>query len=278
MGGAPYRLDAGVAILGDPTLQAGSIQPAEHPDSVDRMPHTTLSSVRRAFVFLVAGVSACGGDLVLPDPSGVSGNVAMTKLGGDGQVGTVGEPLPGPLVVQVFTEARDPVPGRKVAFALPDQAAGTVTPDTAETKDDGRATAQWVLGTTIGPQVAVARLGDDTTQTQVAEFTATAKAAAPDNVSAVSSLAQPGRRQQEVGTPPQVKVVDRYGNPVQDAEISWRVTAGQGQVPAPTTLTDAEGKTSTPWTLGNRIGVHKLTAAVGDVSVEPVTFTATVLF
>jgi hypothetical protein len=61
-------------------------------------------------------------------------------------------------------------------------------------------------------------------------------------------------------------------------EVSWRVTAGEGDVPQPTMLTDAEGKVTTQWTLGNRIGVHKLTAAIGDVSVSPVTFTANVLF
>jgi hypothetical protein len=242
------------------------------------MPHTTPLSVRRALAFLLAGALGCGSDLLLPDPPGADEHVAMSKLDGDAQIGTVGEQLPGPLVVQVFTEAREPAPGHKVAFALTDPLAGTVTPDTAETDGQGRAMAQWVLGTTIGPKVATAHLVSDTTEAQIAEFTATAKAAAPDTLSAQSAQVQPGRRKEEVGAPPQVRVVDRYGNPVQEAEVSWRVTAGKGQVTEPTTRTDAEGKASTHWTLGNTRGVQKLTASVGDVTVSPVTFTATVLF
>lgn len=231
-------------------------------------------------MFLLAGGLGCGGEIVLPDPTPGEGSVALTKIGGDAQIGTVGEQLPGPLVVQVFTESRDPAPGHQVAFVLRDPAAGTVSPDTAETDDQGRARAQWVLGTTIGAKVVVAHLVGDTTQAQIAEFTATAKAGAPTSLSPTSesAQAQPGLRRQPVSTPPSVQVTDHYGNPVEGVEVSWRVTAGEGEVPAPTTLTDAAGKASTQWTLGNRIGVHKLTAAVGDVSVAPVTFTANVLF
>lgn len=242
------------------------------------MPHTISSSVRRALVFLLAGALGCGSEIVLPDPPAGDGSVALTKIGGDAQIGTVGERLAGPLIVQVFTESRDPAPGHRVAFALSDPAAGTVSPDTAETDEQGRARAEWVLGTTIGAKVVVAHLVGDTTQTQIAEFTATARAAAPATLSAESVQAQPGLRRQPVGTPPIVQVVDRYGNPVEGVEVSWRVTAGEGDVPQPTMLTDAEGKVTTQWTLGNRIGVHKLTAAIGDVSVSPVTFTANVLF
>jgi len=42
--------------------------------------------------------------------------------------------------------------------------------------------------------------------------------------------------------------------------------------------TDADGKATVAWTLGNRIGVQKLTAAFGSVTGSPITFTATVLF
>jgi len=73
-------------------------------------------------------------------------------------------------------------------------------------------------------------------------------------------------------------VVDRYGNPVPDVSVAWQVTAGQGQVGALATMTDVDGKASVAWTLGNRIGVQKLTAATGSVTGSPITFTVTVLF
>ncbi|HVD32918.1 MAG TPA: hypothetical protein VNC19_05025, partial [Gemmatimonadales bacterium] len=96
------------------------------------MPHTTHLFVRRALVLLLAGVLGCGSDLLLPDPPGGGQNVALTKVDGDEQTGTVGEPIPSPLVVQVLTARVQPASGRKVAFELTsDPAAGEVSPDTA---------------------------------------------------------------------------------------------------------------------------------------------------
>ena len=44
------------------------------------------------------------------------------------------------------------------------------------------------------------------------------------------------------------------------------------------TETGADGTTTVTWTLGEQVGVQKLTAAVGPVNGSPVTFTALVLF
>jgi hypothetical protein len=234
------------------------------------MPHTTHLFVRRVLVLLLAGVIGCGSDLLLPDPPGGGQNVALTKVDGDQQTGTVGEPLPAPLVVQVLTAREQPVSGRKVAFEPPsDPAAGAVTPDTAVTNDAGQATARWVLGTFPGPQVVVAHLVGGEADNQ---------AAAPDTLRPASALAQPGQRKREVGTAPVVHVVDRFGNPVQSISVAWQVTAGGGKVDEPVTETDADGNASAHWTLGDRLGFHQLTAAVGNVGGSPVSFTATVLF
>jgi hypothetical protein len=243
------------------------------------MPHTTHLFVRRTLVLLMAGVIGCGSDLLLPDPPGGGQNVALTKVDGDEQTGTVGEPLPAPLVVQVLTARAQPVSGRKVAFGpTSDPAAGAVSPDTAVTNDAGQATARWVLGTSPGPHVVVAQLVGGEADNQVAEFRAAAVAAAPDTLRPMSALAQPGRRKREVGTAPVVHVADRFGNPVQNVPVAWQVTSGGGKVKEPITATDADGNASAQWTLGDRLGFHQLTAAVGNISGSPVTFTATVLF
>jgi hypothetical protein len=242
------------------------------------MSHTTPSSVRRVFVVVVvAGVLGCGSDLLLPEPPGGGENVALSKVDGDGQIGTVGEALQEPLIVQVLTERQHPAPGRRVAFGLgPDSSAGQVTPDIAVTNEAGLATARWQLGTAPGSHVVVARLLDVEGTAQ--EFRADARAAPPDTMSPQSVLAQPGRMQRAVGTPPVVRIVDRYGNPVENVPVAWHVTSGGGAVESPITATDAEGKASVEWTLGGRIGVHKLVADIGSVTGSPVTFTATVLF
>jgi hypothetical protein len=243
------------------------------------MLHTTDLLVRRALVLLLAGVIGCGSDLLLPDPPGGGQNVALTKVDGDEQTGTVGEPLPVPLLVQVLTAREQPASGRMVAFELTsDPAAGEVSPDTAITNDAGQATARWVLGTSPGSHVIVVRLVGGEADNQVAEFRAAATAAAPDTLRAGSALAQAGQRKREVGTAPVVHVVDRFGNPVPNISVVWQVTAGGGKVDQPITSTDADGTTSARWTLGDRLGFHQLTAAIGDLRGSPVTFSATVLF
>ena len=243
------------------------------------MAHTTHLFVRRTLVLLMAGVMGCGSDLLLPDPPGGGQNVALTKVDGDQQTGTVGEPLLAPLIVQVLTAREQPAPGRKVAFELTsDPAAGEVSPDTAVTNDAGQATARWVLGTSPGSHVVVVRLVGGEADNQVAEFRAAAMAAAPDTLRPGSTLAQVGQRKREVGTAPTVHVVDRFGNPVPNISVTWQVTAGGGKVEQTSTSTDTGGNTSARWTLGDRLGFHQLTAAIGNVSGSPVTFSATVLF
>jgi hypothetical protein len=228
-------------------------------------------------VFFLAGALGCGNNLTLPDQPTGTESVALSKLDGDAQVGTVGEALQAPLVVQVLTEDQQPAVGRRVAFEpSSDPAAGQVSPDTAVTNEAGMAIAHWVLGTAPGSHVVVAKLVD--VEGQLQEFRAEAKPAAPDTLSAETPLSQPGRRMLAVGTAPTVRVVDHFGNPVEGVPVAWQVTAGEGEVSEPISATGADGSATVEWILGNRIGVHKLTAAIGSVTGSPVTFSATVLF
>jgi hypothetical protein len=65
---------------------------------------------------------------------------------------------------------------------------------------------------------------------------------------------------------------------VPDVPVAWQVTAGEGQTSEPITRTAADGTATVEWTLGDRVGVHKLTATIEQASGSPATFTATVLF
>jgi hypothetical protein len=223
-------------------------------------------------------VFGCGSDLVLPDTPPGEQSIALTSWKGDGQTGSVGEALPELLVVKAVTEAQQPVSAMEVAFELADPAAGSVNPATATTNSEGQAFTQWRLGTIPGSYTATARVVRAEGDTVVTEFHAVAKPAAPDTLSASVPLAQPGRRNEPVRTPPQVRVVDRYGNPVPDVPVSWQVLAGEGEVPSSTTLTDSLGLATTEWDLGNWRGQQKLSASLDGVSGSPIVFTAFVLF
>ena len=229
-------------------------------------------------MLILSGALACGGgDLLLPDPPGGGDNVVLSKVTGDNQEGVVGEQLPAPLVVQVLTARQLPATGRPVEFVFT-SAAGEVTPATTITNSEGQATANWVLGTAPGPQTVTARLVIGDAEPQTEEFTAQAKPAAPDTLTAMSPTSQLGRRGQKAGTQPLVLVVDRFGNPVSDVPVAWQVTGGEGSVSVPITHTQTDGTSTVEWTLGNRPGLQRLTADVGPITGSPVTFTATVLF
>ena len=231
----------------------------------------------RVLTILVAGVLGCsGGDLLLPEPPGAE-NVTLSKFEGDSQQGTVGEELPAPLVVQVLTVAREqPATGRKVEFVT-SSAGVELARDTSVTNSQGLATKLCVLGTAPGDYLIQASLVGVEGEAQAQEFVAKANPGPPDTLTAVSATSQPGRRGQ-AATSPQVKIVDRYGNPVPEVPVAWQVTAGEGQISEPITRTDNAGTASVNWTLGNRTGVHKLTATIERATGSPATFTATVLF
>lgn len=229
-------------------------------------------------MLILAGVLGCGSDLTLPNTPDET--LVLSKFGGDNQNGVVGEPLAQPLIVEVKTGLGRAALEREVEFVFTD-AAGVVTPSRAITNSVGQAIATWRLGSATGPQTVVARLVvADTLDRQTQEFTAQAAPGAPDQLSAMTPTSQPGRRRQEVATQPVIEVVDRFGNPVPQVSVAWQVVSGEGEVSEAITLTDSAGTATVKWTLGGRVGLQRLTAAVGPgpVTGSPVTFTATVLF
>ncbi|HET7471402.1 MAG TPA: Ig-like domain-containing protein [Gemmatimonadales bacterium] len=227
---------------------------------------------------LVVGLLGCGDNLTLPGPTQTG--LELTVLGGNGQIGTVGQELEKPVVVVVLNAARLPVPNRKVVFAPTGTATGAFDPDTAMTDAQGKALTHWVLGTVPGSYTGEARVVplDDSIPAPV-PFEATANAGSPDSVRADSPTIQNGRRGEPVDQPLVVKVVDRYGNPVPNVQVTWRAELGNGDLsPASGNVTDADGRCGVVWTLGNRIGIQQVTAEIPDLIGSPVTFSATVLF
>jgi hypothetical protein len=236
----------------------------------------------RALMMLpLAATIGCGSDLVLPSAPGGAApeGLQLSIVDGNGQIGTVGEELPEPLVVSVAS-GESPARGHRVAFLVSDPAAaGRLEPDTAVTDDDGYAVATWVLGTEPGHYQVVARLvASEPAPLQTAVFEASAVAGDPDTARAVSPTGQPGRKGQPAPDDPAIIVVDRFGNPVGGVDVVWEVTAGGGSVNSPVTSTGSDGRASVTWLLGSGIGVQKLNASVEGVHGSPVRFSAVVLF
>jgi hypothetical protein len=219
----------------------------------------------------------CSADLTLPGTT--ASGLAVAVVHGDGQVGTVGQQLPDPVVVEVKTEAGQVMPGRRVAFVVAQGAGAGFDPDTAITNSQGQAETRWALGTAVGVYTAEARLvPDGESALPIAPLQATADPDDPDTLRATGPTIQPGQRGEPLPEPLAVLTVDRFGNPVAGAEVRWETSSGNGEVSAETTVTGSDGTTSVIWTLGNRVGVQRATAKVEQAEGSPVTFTATVLF
>ncbi len=236
--------------------------------------HSTLRTASSVFLLVLAG---CNNDLTLPSNSG--SGLDLSQVHGDGQKGTVGAPLPSPLVVRVVSSGGAGVAGRQVAF-LPvgEGSADRLEPDTALTSSSGEASSVWVLGPQAGARQVEAHLVADEDAPAAVTFRAEAVAAAPDALSGASALNRAGRRGAELADPLVVRVTDRFSNPVPGAVVSWSIAAGNGKLSRPESETAADGTTAVSWTLGDQVGVQKVTATMAGLTGSPVTFTAVVLF
>jgi len=239
------------------------------------LPRRTGARTAAWLVLATVGAYACGDNLLLPPTSGGGtggGSVTLAAVAGDGQQGTVGQPLADSLVVRVLGSGGAPLASRRVAFVV-SSSAGALAPDTAETDAEGRASARWVLGTIAGSQTAVARVVGTTAAP--ASFAAEALPAAANAITAVGGDNQRGDQGSTLADPLVVRVTDRFGNPVAGVDVSWRVTRGGGSVSEARGTTGADGLASVRWTLGDS-GRQQATATVSRLSGSPVQFDASI--
>ncbi len=223
-----------------------------------------------AATWLLLPIAACaGGDLVLPPDASEPDQISAT--GGDDQIGPVGSELEDPLEVLVVDAEGDPVANVQVAFVLgAASAGGSISPDTVETDDEGRASTTWVLGGTEGEQSVRAEVvGEDL----VVTFSAQAERTSVLTLEMVSGDGQTGVAGTVLDDPIVVRLVDEEGDGVSGRAVTWVVTTGGGSVSPGTSDTDGNGLASTSWTLGAQSGENELSAVVSGVGV--VSFTAT---
>ena len=229
--------------------------------------------MRRSSVFLVGGVlafslmSCGGGDLTLPETS--PADIALIK--GDNQSGPAGQALTDSLVVKVLDRRGQGLSNARVAFTLGTAVPGAqISPDTAETRG-GIAQARWVLGSVSGVQTAVATVvGSAGLEIR---FNASVGAAGASKIQRVSGDGQRAPIGSELQDPLIVLVTDGFGNPVAGVAVEW--TAEKGSVDPGSTLTGADGRAVTTWSLGSSVGQQTATATSADLEGSPLVFTAT---
>lgn len=218
----------------------------------------------------LALLAACGSDdLVLPDQTEPA---RIEIVSGTNQAGSIGTMLAEPLVVRVTDSRERPVGNREVVFQVLVGEGGSVTPDTALTDSDGRASVRWILGESEGTQrVQAMVLGELQLATS---FTASAGEGVAASVERIRGNGQTAIAGSTLAESLVVRTLDAGGRPVAGITVSWSATGG-GSVSAPTTVTGPDGMTGIRRTLGPTAGPQGTVATVAGATGSPVEFTAT---
>lgn len=141
------------------------------------------------------------------------GELSLLRAAGNGQTGTVGEPLNDGLRVRLTDDTGTGVEGETVSWSVT-SGGGSLSASSTTTDGSGYAQVNWTLGTTAGSQDVSATVAG----TGSVAFTATAE---PGPVSQVE--VSPSSLSLEVGTVAQLEATasDSYGNDVSDASEAW---------------------------------------------------------
>ncbi len=194
-------------------------------------------------------VPGCSEDATGPRPV----PTVMAMAGGDGQAGTVGEPLDSNLSVFVTDKFGQPVPGVLVRFTASGR-AGSLLPITQTTGPGGHAAARWTLPTVTGTHLAtVTASGLDSVV-----FHAVAAPALPASLSLVTGDLQSAEAASALATAVVVLVRDGFGNPVGDTPVAFVPAAGSGRAEPALARSDSVGRAQASWILGDAPGVHAL--------------------
>ena len=223
-----------------------------------------------AVLLVVLALAGCGGsDLLLPS-AGQPAKISIRS--GDGQTGTVGEPLGAPIVVAVTDPEDRPVEGVKVAFVLP-PGAEIAPNDTVVTGPDGTATVNYTLSTAAGDQVVEAHATPVVPSSSITTtFTATATPGSAATLEPAGGDAQQGEVSTALAESLAVRVVDQFGNGVAGVEVAWEATGGS--VSAASVTTGGDGRSAVQRILGDRPGPYGTTATATGLEGSPVSFTA----
>ena len=190
----------------------------------------------------------------------------LTKVSGLDQEELAGSLLPQPFVVRVADQHGNFLADVSVTFAVA-AGNGTLSAETATTDADGLGSTTLTLGRDPGRNTVTARVGD----IKPVIFSATGLAI-PTTLAVISGGDQQAGAGAALPEPFVVAVKDQNDNPLEGAQVTFAVTAGEGTLSVTTASTDENGRATTTLTLGNVLG--SVTAVATVAGLDPVTFTA----
>jgi hypothetical protein len=182
--------------------------------------------------------------------------------------GPAGGALPGPVTVRVTDSSGVALADVPVAWSAGDD--GSIVASESRTDSLGEARARWTLGPKSGSQRAYVQVGN---ARAMPRFTvqASALAGAAAGLTLVNGKKYEGSVGSVLKPLPELRVVDRAGNPVPGVAVTLLPSSGTltDSVPA----TDSTGRVRVSWTLGRSAGLQRMTARVEGVA-RPVEISA----
>ena len=206
------------------------------------------------------GLSASTTLALVPSPA------RLVVRGGDGQSVRAGRTLAEPFAIEVQAQDGGPVPGITVQFRAV-TAGGTVSAASAISDASGLASTDIGVGRRAGEYSFEAASG----ALAPVSVVATAIAAPPAAITITSGAGQRATVGDPLGAPLVVRVTDELGEPADGATVGWSVIAGDGQLDAAQSTTDADGRASVSYVLGRYAGSQRVRASllgVAEASVE----------
>ncbi|MBL4889563.1 MAG: outer membrane protein assembly factor BamA, partial [Candidatus Lindowbacteria bacterium] len=186
---------------------------------------------------------------------------------------------PRDFVVKVTSNEGKPVSGLTVLFDLAVTPTGEesakIEPNKVISDSEGLATVRLKLGTIVGKYVVTAtvrNLADDPVI-----FDLEAKPGKGDLLEIVSGNNQVLRVDQKALSPLMVKVTDKFGNPIEEQEVDYRIVSepegAEGQsLSRSTTRTDASGLAGVQFQAGSVGGSYIVLVESGDLNGSPSKF------
>lgn len=215
-----------------------------------------------ALVIVAGSLVACEESTATEPPVPVAA-VLTENAGVEAQSGTVGTALATPISVS-YTRSGLPVAGATVTWKVL-AGGGSLDAATSTTDPTGNAVVQWTLGTKAGADTLIGTTADSATSI----ITAIAVPDVPASITVVSGDGQDIAS----GTTPVplvVKAVDKYGNVVPGATVTWTASGGV-TIGSSATTTDTGGLAQLTPTIAGAPGTYTVTASMPGVA--PVTFT-----
>ncbi|HEX2220096.1 MAG TPA: Ig-like domain-containing protein [Gemmatimonadales bacterium] len=189
---------------------------------------------------------------------------SITVLGGDGQHGPAGQPLPRPVTAQIVSRGGRPMAGAVATFGS--TAHGAQAEPAVDTSDArGMVQTTWRLGDTPGrQQLSIAVDGVGAAPSLGAEAD---PVPANTRVEVVTGEAA-GEAGDTLPEPVLVRVTDSLGRALADLPVGWTALDG-GALAAQVARTDSLGEARALWMLGPKAGRQRARVQVGDARTMP---------